>query len=62
MKEIKILKIKNCFQCYYHSVKFGLGYCEKTGKTQAYCWDNEFPPFCPLLNIEQFVAEIKLGD
>jgi hypothetical protein len=56
-----IMKIKNCFQCHYHGVKFSMSYiCEKTGKgIQAYIWNDEFPPFCQLPNLEDFIEKVK---
>jgi hypothetical protein len=34
--------------------------CEKTGKgIQAYIWNDEFPPFCQLPNLEDFIEKVK---
>jgi len=61
MAEMRVLKINNCFQCYHNKVKFSKGYyCELTGdKNNPWCWNNEFPPHCRLLNI--FYMEVKGG-
>lgn len=57
MSETRILKINNCFECKYNTTVWLHGYvCKLTSKNNApWCWEDEFPPHCRLLETDDFL-------